>query len=94
MEKKQAPDASMDDIRFTLHARRAIAERDIQVDWVIRTLRNPDLRSDDPNDSDVERFFRHIPERDNRVLRVAVNTQAHPWTIITSFFDRKMKGKT
>ena len=85
--------ATSANIQFTLHARRAMAERGIPADWVLRTVRNPDLRSNDPNDSDVERFFRHIPERDGRVLRVAVNTQAHPWTIITSFFDRKMKGK-
>ncbi len=25
--------------------------------------------------------------------RVAVNTKAHPWTIFTSFFDRKMEGE-
>lgn len=81
-------------LQFTFHARRAMVEREIRVEWVLRTLKKPEFRFDDPADSDLERFFCHIPERGGRVLRVVVNTQVHPWRIITVFFDRKMKGKT
>ena len=47
----------------------------------------------DPNDPEVERFFRHIPEYDNRVLSVVVNTNVAPWRVVTVFFDRSMRGE-
>ena len=53
----------------------------------------PALRVPDPNDAQVERFFRHIPEQDNRILRVAVNTHVTPWRVVSVFFDRSMRGK-
>ena len=81
-------------LQFTFHAHKAMAEREIRVEWVLRTVENPEFRSVDSADSDLERFFCHIPERGGRVLRVVVNTRVYPWRIITVFFDRKMKGKT
>ena len=39
------------------------------------------------------RFFRAIPERQGRVLRVAVNTQVAPWRVVSVFFDRGMRAK-
>ena len=53
----------------------------------------PALRMPDPNDPEIERFFRSIPERDDRILRVAVNTRVAPWRVVSVFFDRNMKGK-
>ena len=67
---------------------RAIAE-----EWVIATVDNPEFRQADPADDEVERFYRRVVERENRVLRVAVNTKLAPWRIVSVFFDRKMKGK-
>ena len=51
------------------------------------------LRTADPNDPEVERFFRRIPEHGNRVLRVAVNTRVAPWRVVSVFFDRSMRGE-
>ena len=70
-----------------------MAERMISMDWVELTVAEPALRMSDPNDPEVERFFRPIPERDNRILRVAVNTRVVPWRVVSVFFDRNMKGK-
>ena len=53
----------------------------------------PELRMSDPNDLEVERFHRRIPEHGNRVLRVAVNTKVAPWRVVTVFFDRSMRGE-
>lgn len=64
----------------------------IAIEWVERTVEEPDLRTADPNDREVERFFRRIPERDGRVLRVAVNTDVAPWRVVSVFFDRRMRG--
>ncbi|MYB25567.1 MAG: hypothetical protein F4X37_10780 [Acidimicrobiia bacterium] len=47
----------------------------------------------DPCDAEVERFYRTIPERGGRVLRVLVNVTADPWRVVTAFFDRSMRGE-
>lgn len=78
---------------LTQHAQRAMAEREIPLEWVERTASAPELRLPDPADAAVERRFRRIPEYGGRVLRVAVNKQVEPERIVSVFFDRKMKGK-
>ena len=78
---------------LTKHAKTALAEREIPLEWVERTLNAPELRRPDPDDAAVERCFRRIPEFGGRVLRVAVNTKVEPSRVVSVFFDRKMKGK-
>jgi len=78
---------------LTNHARRALAEREIPIEWVERTLNGPELSLPDPNNAMIERRFRRIPEFGGRVLRVAVNTTVEPKRVVSVFFDRKMKGK-
>ncbi len=80
-------------LRFTQHARRVMVERLIIEDWVRRTVETPALRTPDPGDPDVERFFRRVPQRGDRVLRVAVNTRVVPWRVVSVFFDRGMRGE-
>jgi hypothetical protein len=78
---------------LTKHAKKVLAEREIPLEWMERTLVEPELRQPDPDDVAVERRFRRIPEFGNRVLRVAVNTAVEPNRVVSVFFDRKMKGK-
>lgn len=78
---------------YTQHALRALLEREIPEEWVERTVRGPALVTPDSDDPEVERFYRSIPENDDRVLRVAVNTRATPRRVITVFFDRRMRGR-
>ena len=78
---------------LTAHARQVMAERDIPLDWVQRTVDAPALRSRDPYDEEVERFYLPIAERGNRVLRVAVNVTSDPWRVVSAFFDRSMRGE-
>ena len=78
---------------LTIHAKKALTERDISVDWLERTLTAPELVLPDPDDAQVERRYRKIPEFGGRVLRVAVNTTVEPVRIVSVFFDRQMKGK-
>jgi hypothetical protein len=68
-------------------------ERGIPRAWVERVVASVELRVRDPNDPDVERFFGRIPERGDRVLRVAVNTSVFPWRVVSVFFDRSMQGE-
>ena len=78
---------------YTRHAVHAMEERMILKEWVESTVGQPALRTPDPHDPEVERFFRRIPERGDRVLRVAVNTQVVPWSVVSVFFDRSMRGE-
>ena len=78
---------------LTKHAQKVLAEREILVEWMERTLSAPELVLPDPDDATVERRFRQIPEFGGRVLRVAVNTAVEPNRIVSVFFDRDMKGK-
>ena len=80
-------------LEYTRHATRAMEERLISNEWVESAVAEPELRTFDPNHTDVERFFRRVPEHSNRVLRVAVNTRIAPWRVVSVFFDRGMKGK-
>ncbi|HKK19445.1 MAG TPA: DUF4258 domain-containing protein [Opitutales bacterium] len=81
------------DATFTEHAKHALGMRCIDKQWVFATLENPELRETDPNDKELERFYKGVPERENRVLRVVVNTKLAPWRIVSVFFDRRMRGK-
>jgi len=75
------------------HAKKVLAEREIQLEWLERTLREPVLRRPDPDDSSLERRYRAIPEFEGRVLRVVVNLAIEPVCVVSVFFDRSMRGK-
>ena len=86
-------DAGAVELTVTAHAREAMAERLIRLHWIERVVNAPELRTDDPTDPEVERFFGRVPERGDRVLRVAVNTRVEPWRVVSVFFDRDMRGQ-
>ncbi len=78
---------------LTQHARDVLAERQLPVEWPERALREPELGQPDPTEATLERRYRQIPERGNRVLRVVVNTTVAPERVVSVYFDRTMKGK-
>ncbi len=57
-------------LRFTVHARTAMMERELAEAWVEQTALSPDWETPDPQPGIVRRY-RVIPERNGRVLRVA-----------------------
>lgn len=79
-------------LEFSEHANDALLDRKIEPEWVERTVATPASRENDPNDPALERFFGPVPEREDRVLRVVVNTQAESWRVVTVFFDHKRRG--
>ena len=80
------------DLIYTLHARHVMEERGISSDWVERAVADPERRTQDPHDETVERFYIRVPERGGMVLRVVVNTTADPWRVVSTFFNRSMRG--
>jgi len=80
-------------LSFTKHAKHVMSAREIKERWILETVKNPEFREEDPHDAEIERFYRRVAERDNRVLRFAVNTKLATWRVVSVFFDRKMRGK-
>ena len=78
---------------YTRHAEIVMESREINAEWVNLAIETPEQRSLDPVGPSLERFFRSIPEKDGRVLRVVVKTSVAPWRVVSVFFDRSMKGK-
>ena len=80
-------------LEYTRHATHIMAERRVRVEWVEWAVTNPARREPDPNDTEMGRFFRRIPEQGDRALRVVVNTSVSPWRVVSVFLDRSVKGE-
>jgi hypothetical protein len=79
-------------LRVTRHARDAIAEREIDFNWIEKTVREPEWSRPDPRQSGVERRFRAIPEYGGRTLRVVCIESADEIRILTAYFDRDARN--
>ena len=76
---------------YQKHSLEQIVEREIDKSWVEDTLSNPDdIIEIDENEV---HFKKKIIDYNNRYLRVIVNPKKEPITIITLFFDRRLKEK-
>jgi hypothetical protein len=75
-------------LRYTQHAEDSIVERELERDWIERTVADPDWSVADPRNPGIERRFRAIPEFGGRILRVACLENADEIRILTAFFDR------
>jgi hypothetical protein len=78
-------------IRYPAHALTAMRERELEAIWIERTVYDPDWVQLDPARPEVERRFRTIPERNGRVLRVAVVETPEEIRIVTAFLDRRAR---
>jgi uncharacterized DUF497 family protein len=77
-------------LTITQHARDAIDERELEMDWIEITTRQPSWIHPDPRPG-IERRFRAIPEFGGRILRVACLETTHEIRIISVFFDRRAR---
>ena len=79
-------------LHYTEHARQRMAKRQLQSEWVERTVNNPARIEPDAVDSSLEHRLDIVPELANRVPRVIVS-KAEQRRVITVHLDRKMKGQ-
>jgi hypothetical protein len=75
------------------HAKTVITERSIETEWLERVFSKPDKLDADPDDPELKHAFGRIAEHGNRVLRVVYNASVRPITIVTVYFDRRMRNK-
>lgn len=80
-------------IVLRLHAEHALAEREIELSWVERAVREPDWIEVDPQDSALERRFRAVPEREGRILRVVCAENDDTIVVVTAFLDRRARRR-
>lgn len=78
---------------LTQHARDALRERNIPVEWMERVIEKPALVEPRASDLTLESRLARIPEHGNRVLRVVINKTVVPQRVVSVYFDRTMKGK-
>ncbi len=77
---------------LTAHAARVIAEREIELAWIARTLAQPTW-TDPDDDPELLHALARIPEYGDRVLRVIYNRTSSPWRIVTVYFDRSQRNR-
>jgi hypothetical protein len=75
---------------FTGHARTAIDERNLEINWVEAAALSPDWEVPDPQPGVVRRY-RIVPERDHRILRVVCVETATEIRILSAFLDRRAR---
>jgi hypothetical protein len=76
-------------ITYSKHALTAMRERGLEREWVEAAVFEPEWFEADQQRPDVERRFRSVPQRDGRVVRVAVGETDDEIRIITAFLDRR-----
>jgi hypothetical protein len=80
-------------LKWTQHSQDVLLKRKISLEWIDRTIDDPDKTCPDEVDPELRHYLKIIPEYGNRVLRVVVNIIAKPRRLVTFYFDRNMKGK-
>ena len=79
-------------MNFTLtdHARKRIAKRQINLEWIKDALDYPARIESDPDDGTLVHVLRPIAERGFRVLRVIYNETVDPLVVVTAYFDSEV----
>lgn len=75
------------------HARTVLQEREILLQWVTRTLREPEQIEPHSLDPSLRHALARIPENGDRVLRVVYNYTVIPPRIVTAYFDRSLRDR-
>ena len=81
----------MSDWQYSTHALRMIQERRIEEAWVRRVTESPE--TEQVAEDGTIHYIASIPEYGGRYLRVVVNPAVTPRTIVTIFFDRRLRRR-
>ena len=78
-------------IRLSKHAEEAVEKRDLDIDWIERTISVADFARIDPHDPTLTRSFKSIAEAGRRILRVVHRPEGPDILVVTAHFDRDAK---
>jgi len=82
----------MEEFELSIHAQKVIFERKIKLKWIEDTIKNSDRIEADAEFVELKHKLKIVKENGNKVLRVICKMQVKPILIVTTFFDRRMKG--
>ncbi len=73
-------------IKFTKHAKDMLKERKINRSLVESAVQNPDWKED--NEDELWYVFKRVGPK---VLRVVIKGKEKPYTVITTYYDKRAK---
>lgn len=73
-------------IKFTKHAEDMLKERKIDISLVESAVQNPDWKED--GEDELWHAFKRVG---SKVLRVVIKGKEKPYTVITTYYDRRVK---
>ncbi|HEY9204925.1 MAG TPA: DUF4258 domain-containing protein [Candidatus Methanoperedens sp.] len=77
-------------VSFTKHAEDMLKERNFTKKEIISVIGNPDLRENNELETEVWHAFKKIGKK---VLRVVIKGREEPYTVITMFYDKRMRNR-
>ncbi|NOR48946.1 MAG: DUF4258 domain-containing protein [Methanosarcinaceae archaeon] len=77
-----------DTVTFTKHAETMLKERNFTKDEIVSVIENPDWKEE--IEDDVWHAFRRSS---NKVLRVVVRGKEKSYTVITMFYDKRLRNR-
>ncbi len=77
-------------VSFTKHAEDMLVERTFTKEGIISVIRNPDWQANDEVEDDVWHAFKKIGKK---VLRIVIKGREEPYTVITMFYDKRLRNQ-
>ncbi|MCL7414558.1 MAG: DUF4258 domain-containing protein [ANME-2 cluster archaeon] len=78
----------MVEVVFTKHAEDMLVERKISKNEIISVIENPGW--EEQIDEEIWYAFKKVQ---NKVLRVVIKEKEEPYTVITLFYDRRLRSR-
>lgn len=75
-------------IKFTKHAENMLKERNFTKNDILSVIENPDWKEEKE-----EKVWHAFKRSQNKVLRVVVKGKKEPYTVITLFYDKRLRSK-
>jgi len=73
---------------FTRHARDMLIERKFSEEQIISIIENPDWK--EKKEGDVWHAFKRV---ENKVVRVVIKGKEESYTVITIFYDKRLRSR-
>ncbi len=77
-------------VNFTKHAEDMLIERTFTKEGIISVIKNPDWQVNDEVEADVWHAFKKIGKK---VLRIVIKGREEPYTVITMFYDKRLRNQ-
>ncbi len=80
-------------IRLTAHASQMMSRRELALEWIEDTLRDPAVVRVDERDISLNLAFRQIKQAEDKWLRVVYRMDKRTHVVVTAFFDRNQEKR-